>query len=136
MKTHSPLVGMHFRPPALAILANLPQGAALKLEREPFNEHDPFAVAVWVRIAQVPQGQMETLRLAAQGHGFSLEDVLAKSEHHLGYLASAKVPKGMQPDGLVLAPRIAPELDASRGYDAKLVFDTNGKPLVEIEWSV
>lgn len=137
MKTHSALVGMHFRPPAKAVLASLPQGAELKLMREPFNEHDIAAVAVWVRIAQVPKEQYSLLELAAQGHGFSLDEVLARSEHQLGYIASVKLPKGMEPNGLSMAPAIAFKLDASPapGYTARLVFDTAGRPIVEIDWS-
>lgn len=135
MKTHSALVGMHFRPPAKAILAHLPAGSALRLEREPFNEYDPFAVAVWVRVAQVPEGQYPNFELALGGHGFSLEETLAKSEHQLGYIASAKLPKGMEPHGLSMAQAIAQKLDSAARGNAQLIFDSAGRPIVEIEWS-
>lgn len=130
-RTHSALVGAYHRPPAPALIKHLPNGAPLRLEREPHNQFDPFAVKVWARSATIPEGQYPSLDAAAQGYGFTIENILAQSEWHLGYLA-AKPAKGV--DG-ALAAQIAPRLDATAGYSARLVFDGAGRPIVEIEWT-
>lgn len=43
-----PIVGMHFRPPAPAIVRHMAVNTDLTLVPEPHNEHDPNAIAVFV----------------------------------------------------------------------------------------
>lgn len=134
-RTLSPLVGIHFRPPAKAVLAHLPSGTALRLAREPFNEYDPQAIAVFVATSAIPASQHASLEAALAGFGFLLPEVLARSEHQLGYIA-AKPPKGMG-DGFALASALAPRLDTvpAPGYAARLALDGAGRPFVEIDWA-
>lgn len=46
MSYSAPLVGAYFRPPAQAVLSQLPSGAALLIEREPLNPYDHKACRV------------------------------------------------------------------------------------------
>jgi len=125
------IVGMHFRPPAKAIMAVLPTGAELRLEREPENQYDVNAVKVLVASAAIPKSQHEDLDLQASGFGHSLEEILAEPFWHLGYIA-AKPPKGRE--GCALATVISPRLAKGEPYKAKLVFDSAGLPLAEVTW--
>lgn len=133
MKTHSPLVGMHFRPPAKAILGCLPQGAELRLLREPGNEFDPNAIQVWCKSTAIPESQLPDLDLQSTGFGFSAKDIMGQEEWWLGFIAS-KPPKGAA-QGNKYAPELAPKMDQQESIPkARLVFDGAGKPLVEIDW--
>ncbi len=63
MKTYS-IVGMQHRPNADSILAALEPGEAVTLVREPNNEHDANAVAVWVggsKVGYIPSKQNKAL---------------------------------------------------------------------------
>ena len=84
-----PIVGAHFRPPAKAILASLPQGAALSLVPEPENPFDSNAIAVFVEPKEIPPSEHETLAETAQGMGFEIEDILTAQAWHLGYIPKA-----------------------------------------------
>lgn len=123
------IVGMHFRPPAKAIMACLPTGAELRLEREPGNEYDPHAIKVFVQSSAIPASQHSDLDLQASGFGSSLEAILDQQEWHVGYIAS-KPPKGR--GGLILAPALAPRLDAGEKFKATLQFDGAGAPIAEL----
>jgi hypothetical protein len=129
MKSHlCLLVGAHFRPPAKAIIAALPVGTELTLEREPDNPYDPNAVKVLAWAKDIPKSQWEILDFAVMGYGFSLDDILsATSPWHLGYIA-AKAPKGTSQAGLSFAEEIAP----SGAAHGTLDFTPNGQPLVRI----
>lgn len=120
----APIVGMFHRPPARAILASLPSGAELKLEREPENMHDRFATKVIVRTSQIPEKQYEELELAAAGFGFQLSEILAQAEWMLGYIAAK--------DGS--SAIIAPIIDAKGEPTCKLGFDIKGAPIAMMEW--
>jgi len=127
-----PLVGMHFHPPAKALLEALPSGAALWLERDPGNAYDPWAIKVLVEPWQIPESQHQELSLKVEGYGLSLEEVLRAEEWWLGFCAS-KPPKGFQPEW-TLAPELAPLLDQAPGQaTAKLSFAPAGTPLVWVE---
>src|SRR5712692_3567998 len=93
MKTYSPLVGAHFRPPAKAILGVLPNSTPLRLEREPSNDYDPNAIKVLAASSAIPQSQYGELEAQALGFGFDTEAILAQEWHHLVYVA-AKPSKG------------------------------------------
>lgn len=83
------LVGMHFRPPAKTLLASLPSGTPLRLQPEPENPYDPLAVAVFVSSAAFPDSQKPILESVLPNNGFTLEEVLAQSEWHLGYVGAS-----------------------------------------------
>lgn len=131
-KFFAPLVGMHFRPPAKALLACLPSGCALALRLEPDNPHDPNAVQVLVRSADIPETQDDVLAGQLPGMGYALTDVRgddAKEEWHLGYVARTHA--------LSLAPALAKAAQESNEPDvdwpAALSFAADGKPQVGVE---
>ena len=122
-----PLVGAHFRPPAKAIIQSLPSGCPLILRREPDNPYDPHAIQVWVATPNIPADGHTSSFLA--GFGWTLDQLLAEPEWHLGFLAS-KPPKGQTYSAL--APDIAPQLDAgAQATEIALSFDASGNPLVK-----
>jgi hypothetical protein len=128
-KVSAPLVGMHFRPPAKAILQHLPADCPLQVVPEPDNAHDEHALQVFVKSADIPASQHEDLASAAQLFGHSIEDILAQEQWHLGYVKAT--------EALHLQPRIM-QLAADTNTDeicvpATLTFGASGKPLVTME---
>ena len=115
----APIVGMHFRPPAKAIMQVLPAGAPLRLEREPENPYDRNAIKVWIRSSTIPESQYETLDSLAAGHGIELREILAQAEWHVGYIASKTGE----------AAQVAREMDEDARVIATLGFDMKGGPL-------
>lgn len=120
-----PIVGAHFRPPAKAILASLPAGAALSLVPEPSNPFDSNAIAVFVEPKEIPPSEHETLAETARGMGFTIEDILTAPAWHLGYIPKA------------LAAAIVGDLNDAIYEDAlapswpgTLAFDMKGAPQV------
>lgn len=83
------LVGMHFHPPAPAVLAHLPQGARLIIEPEPTNPYDPHAMRVLVDLFQVPGEQINELELKLAGFGMDFDSLAQEGRMMLGHLASA-----------------------------------------------
>lgn len=133
-----PLVGMHFRPPAKAIVAKAPMGLALRLVPDRANPYDENAVAVFTAagaLAGMTTAQLEAMGQEATGMGYDssglIEGMDGKGEGvwQLGFLA-AKMPKGY-PEGTrlnaELAGRIAPE-----GIAARLGFDAQGRAEVQV----
>lgn len=82
------LVGAYFRPPAKLVLAALPNGTPLALRAEPCNPYDEQAIAVYVRVDEVPEDEHEQLVEQLPSCGWTLEQLLAEGELQLGYLAS------------------------------------------------
>ena len=82
----APIVGMHFRPPAKAIIQSLPNECPLWLIPEPTNEYDANAVKVVVKSADIPEDQHQILGTLTAGYGFSLDEILTQPEWHLGYV--------------------------------------------------
>lgn len=121
--TIATLVGMHFRPPAKAILQCLPKGAALRIVPEPHNEYDANALAVWVDASAIPYSEHDTLNSLAIPFGYSADDIIALGEWQLGYIArqEAEVLVGAVNEALV-----------RRTLHASLAFGGDGKPRVEI----
>ena len=115
----APIVGMHFRPPAKALMSVLPAGAPLRLEREPENPYDRFAIKVWIRSSAIPESQYETLDSLAAGHGIELREILAQSEWHVGYIASKTGE----------AAALSRDLDDGTTVVATLGFDMKGAPI-------
>ena len=114
------IVGMHFRPPAKAILAHLPSGANLYLQREPENPYDENAVMVLVDYEEIPEGQHTQLACVAEPYGYSLEDLAKNSPWHLGYISRQE------------AETLSPILLSNPSYGATLAFSPEGKPLANI----
>ena len=83
------LVGAHFRPPAKLLLGHLPSGARVTLEPEPDNPYDEHAVKVWISPDEIPATEHEALAAELPGFGMSLEELLATSRVHLGYVAAS-----------------------------------------------
>jgi hypothetical protein len=81
-----PIVGMFFRPPAKVLVNVIAVGTPLTLLAEPENPFDPNAISVWVKSADIPGTAHETLGEQLPEYGFSLGDVLAQDEWHLGYI--------------------------------------------------
>src|SRR5882724_8090353 len=86
MSVQYPVVGMHFRPPAKALMQVLHGGCPLVLRPEPSNPYDEHAIQVLVRSADIKEEQHETLTTLAAGAGFTLEAILAEELWHLGYI--------------------------------------------------
>lgn len=120
-----PIVGMHFRPPAKALMAALPSGAALRLVREPENPHDANAIQVFVEGSQVPEEMREECGFVCESMGFAAADVWG-DVWHLGYIARQYAED--------LAPRLRkmeeekPLEDSALRHDATLAFAADGKP--------
>lgn len=131
MTSHSvPLVGAHFRPPAKAILQVLFSGCPLRIVPEPDNPYDANALAVLVATKDIPAGAHEDLASIAAPFGFSLDDILAESEWHLGYIKAT--------EAIWLQPRVLSWLmehinDPADTVPGRLSFDPSGKPLVVVE---
>jgi HIRAN domain len=128
-----PVVGMHFRPPAKPILANLPSGAILRLAPEPTNPYDPNAVAVFVPTEEIPESQHQALDLSAGPFGFTLDQILEQDSWHLGYIPKV--------DAQGIAPVLSDFLDRKFLEDAErdnfisgtLSFSPEGKPQVTFD---
>ncbi len=116
-----PLVGMHFRPPAKAILQVLPLDHPLHIEPEPGNEYDSNALMVKVKSAEIPTEAHSDLDVLAGGFGYPLADILAQEQWHLGYIARGE------------AAHLAPMLSTFQVKMAKLGFGGDGKPVVNME---
>lgn len=126
----APIVGMHFRPPAKAIIAVLVEGAPLRLVPEPENPYDENAVRVEVS-KDVIGHALETsgeanLAMLLEGFGMGIDEVIgpdASESWHLGYIESSKTGS---------AARFAAALEG-RSAEAKMGFDMTGKPTAILE---
>lgn len=119
MRLTYPIVGMHYRPPAKAILQILPNATPLLVRREPDNHVDPNAVMVSIASDAIPAEQHTELSLLASGYGYQLDQILAQPEWHLGYVPAKD------------AENLSPMLN---DYDATatLSFMPDGKPAVQL----
>lgn len=121
----APLVGMHFRPPAKAILAVLPSACPLSVVPEPDNPHDENALAVFVKSAGIPEHSHSDLDREAQFFGSSVQEILARDAWQLGYIA--------RQDAMHLAPRITSAMGDNDHFEGRLAFALDGKPTVQLE---
>lgn len=86
----SQLVGMHFRPPAKAVLAHLASGCQLSMFRETDNPYDEYAIQVRVEPSAVPESQCDDLANECASMGKDWTGIVAEGQPvHLGYLISA-----------------------------------------------
>lgn len=127
------LVGMHFHPPAKLLLASLPAGASLQLQREPDNPYDENAISVWLSPGEIPESQHSKLDEELGGFGFDLAEILQGEALMLGHVAATggKPLKGTSYAGNLEVL----ELLGERGLDqleVKLGFSPEGKPLLHI----
>ncbi len=127
----STLVGMHFRPPAKAVLAHLPSGIEITLRPEPDNPYDEYAIMVLISPEAIPESEYEDLTDDMADSGFDLDELLAESEFHLGYVGSKPGKAGPLP-GITYAPDIAPVLSVAESYIAELAFDASGAPIIHM----
>jgi hypothetical protein len=85
-----PIVGVFFGPqhgsPSPALIGALAVGTPLWLVAEPDNPADINAIAVYVKSADLPEAGYGLLEEALPQFGFSLEQILAQEEWHLGYI--------------------------------------------------
>lgn len=131
----APLVGMHFRPPAKAILQALPAAHPLELRPEPSNPYDPNAVAVWFDASTLSQDAIEELSRTLPPMGCDIESLQAQRFWHIGYIAREHA----EIHHSTISARIEGhniESDASSqdpiwtGYPCTLAFDGAGKSRV------
>lgn len=136
----SPIVGMHFRPPASAVLALLPGGCPLRLEPEPENQYDQDAIRVRVSPeAVLSLGSKAQLEETLPNFGWTLSQLFAARWLQLGYCANEKNLKAHS-YGTIGCRGLGEALRASwkdesgqRFLLGKLVFDAAGRPMVEVE---
>lgn len=131
----APMVGMHFRPPAKAILQSLPAGYPLELRPEPSNPYDPNAIAVWFDASHLPDEALEELRHTLPGQGSNLDDLLDQRFWQLGYMAKEHASLHQSNIGFTINAHnedaaISGETAIWTGFPAKLSFDGTGRPLV------
>jgi len=82
----SPIVGMHFRPPASIVLKHLRSGGPIILEAEPSNQYDSNAIKVLVPKHSIPASQ--ELKDLLPGFGIDPEEFFESEEPlFLGYIA-------------------------------------------------
>lgn len=131
------LVGAHFRPPSLIVLANLPGHCPLVLQPEPANPYDAKAIKVLVDLAEE-----ENLALAqsVEDAGYEWRDLLDGGPFPLGYIGDSdgKVCRqtgrpGNREVGQVLYRAEVGEIEAA-AISAVLTFTPDGKPLVKVEY--
>ena len=120
-----PVVGMHFRPPAKAILQVLPSDFPLGIEMEPDNEYDRNAIKVMVKSEDIPKDSHNDLGSLAAGYGFTLDQIMEQPAWHLGYV---KATHAAELAALLGGP--APAFKFNKG---SLSFDHKGLPLMNME---
>lgn len=128
----APLVGMHFRPPAKAILQSLPTGYPLELRPEPSNPYDQNAIAVWIDARFLSNDAIDELTSTLPGSGHDIEELLSQRWWHIGYMAREDAAKHQQDIGFALQALREDALTNDglvlTGYPAKLSFNGEGKP--------
>ncbi len=125
MITSAPIVGMHFRPPAKALVAALPSGTPLMLEPEPTNQYDPFAVKVLVDLTEMDDEFWDEIETALGLAGVEKEELL-EAPRHIAYIDKAKTGSAKQ---------VFEAMTAGHEPSAKLGFDGQGAALVTITWT-
>ena len=126
----APLVGMHFRPPARAILNALSASHPLYLKPEPENPYDPNAIAVWFdaeTIRHSPDIQTE-LESSLPPMGADLEELFSRRYWHIGYMAKEHAAQHHQTiQQSIHQSALASAVEAPFGHPASLSFSGSGK---------
>lgn len=112
------IVGMHFRPPAKALVNMTVGGTTVWLRKEPENQFDPNAIAVWLDSSSIPEDQFEEQAEVLAGFGHDRDSVLAQPQWHLAYIPAK--------DASWLVRKLSDGADTA----AELHFDHDGKPIV------
>lgn len=129
--THSaPLVGMHFRPPAKALLAALPANHPLELVPEPENPYDPNAIAVYLRSSTVSQQALGELSETLPPMGCDVETFIAQPLWHIGYMAKEHAALHHLPLADIQARELASYGECSP-FIANLSFSPEGKYVIK-----
>src|SRR5580658_4260965 len=93
-KLQCALVGMHFRPPAKALVPMLRRGTKLDLRREPDNQYDAAAVQVWLLGQELYAGCLADItsefESEIEGMGFTIDEIMDADGWFLGYLAASE----------------------------------------------
>lgn len=138
----TPIVGAHFRPPAKLILQFAPMNWRLRLEREPYNQYDSHAIAVFGTVESKeslaelydiwPEAAINALSEVSPEAGFSIDEILG-TEFQLGYLPGTQQKKW--PQAVPLVGTLAPRWDAMglEFLHAKLGFMPWGDPAASFE---
>jgi hypothetical protein len=116
-----PIVGAKYRKPADTILANLPDGSELFLEREPENTFDSNAVMVCLPIGwmdKVPEADLQAIRESVESAGDPWP--VDGGPLHVGY-----IPKGLAAD---MAAEWDSADDAGERRWGTLTRELNGNP--------
>lgn len=129
-KFAAPIVGMHFRPPAAAILAVMHASCPLVLEAEPMNPYDPHAVKVLVDFVSILESMHGDLAMSLPQYGSDLDAIREQGRIHLGYIDSKKTGMAKM---VQQALRNAESGEYDNSYTAVLAFNTEGKPVANIE---
>lgn len=119
-----PIVGVHFHPPASALVNAIPPCTTLWLRAEPSNQYDPNAIGVWIKPSEIPLSAYDHLNEELEKSGTNMEDLLEIDEIMLGY-----IPRGLA-KFLKESGRIGgndPDTEGEFGINFA------GKPLVRIE---
>lgn len=120
------IVGMHFVPPAKALIEALPAGAALTLVHDETNQYSAFAVKVFCSPLDVVWTEPVEFRCIGMGH--TREELCEKHAIMLGHIGENKVP-----EGLATSKDIVLLLNSGAWLEAQLGFSPEGKPLALIE---
>lgn len=147
----SPLVGVHFHPPAKALLAYLAAGTPLALRAEPENPYDADAI----RVELEPEALVERagsltpelkagLFEALMGQGITLEQLASAGPIVLGHIAASggkplaklrKAQPGLGVSGTIeWKEALEAQADGSPGWKCELAFALDGSPLASASW--
>ena len=132
-----PIVGSHYHPPAVIVLKELEMGQELVLDPEPFNEWDPNAVKVVVRLSDFKMSDDLVHRIAdcLIGYGSNWEEFVARGECLLGYVASTNG-KFCKIDGQSCKGNleVLEILSGTFDWHANLAFSPAGQPIVKLSY--
>ena len=111
----TPVVGMHFHPPAKGLLTVARAGSTLRIVPEPENPYD--ANALRVEIASKNFDDRHMLEAAVAGYGESADGINNVEWWHLGYVPRQQAELYAAQIVALLTPTM-PALDAVLGFSA------------------
>lgn len=112
-------VGMHFRPPAKALVNMVPSGTPITLRKEPTNHVDPNAIMVLLASASIPEDQFVEQSETLAGFGHNRDSILAEDTWHIAYIPAK--------DASWLVRKLGDD-----DTPAELHFDHDAKPVVKL----
>jgi hypothetical protein len=136
MKIAVPLVGMHFHPPAKAVVNAMQVGMSVTLIMEDDNQYDSNAVRVVYDMGDWPVDRMDALTFsldAVYGGGVSASELCVQGLLFLGYLASSANKKATRGGPSNIEARLlASRHDGFDNLDCKFGLSVEGAPVIEI----